>query len=176
MQRNRLLALLFPDRDAPCDILVVNRFEGEEHLSRDFSFVIEILSDNAKLDPKDFTGKLISVQLLRNDSSFRYFNGYIFSFRLVRTDGGIAYYEAEVGPWLRYLTQRKNNRLFRDLSVGGQTAAIFQDTWRGNGEEVAWIVRRLQPGCRDGGVPDGRSCSRRRTWLAVISSTNAKAR
>ena len=67
MQNNRLLTLSLPEGDAPYKILWVNRLEGEESLSPDFRFVIELLSDNAQLDPKDFVGKLISVQLLRND-------------------------------------------------------------------------------------------------------------
>jgi type VI secretion system VgrG family protein len=127
MQNKRLLTLSFPEGDAPYPILLVNRLEGEESLSRDFRFVIEILSDSAKLDPQDFVDKLVSVRLLRNDGSFRYFNGYIFSFRLVRTDGGIAFYEAEMGPWVRYLALRKNNRLFLDRTIGDQIAAIFGD-------------------------------------------------
>ena len=69
MQHGRLLTLSFPDGNAPYEILLVNRLEGEESLSRDFRFVIEILSDNAKLDPNDFVGKLITVKLLRNDGS-----------------------------------------------------------------------------------------------------------
>jgi len=127
MQNNRLLTLSFPNGDAPYRTLLANRLEGEEHLSRDFRFTVEILSDDAKLDPKDFVDKQLSVQLLRNDGSFRYFNGYIFSFRLVKTDGAIAFYEAEMGPWLRYLTLRKNNRLFLEQPVRDQTATIFQD-------------------------------------------------
>jgi len=127
MQNKRLLTLLFPEDDAPHHILLANRLEGEEYLSRDFRFTVEILSDNAELDPRDFVGKLISVQLLRDDGSFRYFNGYIFSFRLVRTDGGIVFYEADVGPWLRYLTFRKNNRLFLEQTIRGQTATVFED-------------------------------------------------
>src|SRR6185312_14988158 len=127
MQHKRLLTLSFPEGNAPYEILLVNRLEGEEWLSRDFRFVIEILSDNAKLDPNEFVGKLITVKLLRNDGSYRYFNGHIFSFRFVRTDGGIVFYEAEMGPWTRYLTLRKNNRLFLDESIRGQTATIFSD-------------------------------------------------
>lgn len=143
MQNKRLLTLLFPRGDAPYDILLANRLEGEESLSRDFRFVVEILSDNAKLDPKDFVDKQIAVQLLRSDGSFRYFNGYIFSYRFVRTDGDIAFYEAEIGPWLRYLTLRKNNRLFLDLAIRGQTATIFDDystlpVWD-------WKVREADP-------------------------------
>ena len=127
MQNKRLLTLSFPQGDAPYAILLANRLEGEEFLSRDFRFVVEILSDNAKLDPKDFVDKQITVQLLRDDGSYRYFNGYIFSYRFVKTDGDIAFYEAEIGPWLRYLTLRKSNRLFLDLAIRGQTATIFDD-------------------------------------------------
>jgi Rhs element Vgr protein len=143
MQNGRLLTLSFPEHDAPYDVLLVNRLEGEEHLSRDFRFTIEILSDSARLDPKDFTGKRITVRLLRNDGNFRYFNGYIFSFRLIRTDGAIAFYEAEAGPWLRYLTLRKNNRLFLDRSVRGQTATIFED--HGHLPVWEWKVYEADP-------------------------------
>lgn len=127
MQNKRLLTLSFPQGDAPYNILLANRLEGEEALSRDFQFVVEILSDNARLDPKDFVGKQICVQLLRGDGSVRYFNGYVFAFRLVKTDGGIAFYEADIGPWMRYLRLRKNNRLFLDLAIRGQTATILED-------------------------------------------------
>ena len=143
MQNNRLLRLTFPHGDAPYEILLANRLEGEEYLSRDFRFVVEILSDNAKLDPKDFVDKQICVQLLRDDGSFRYFNGYIFSFRLAKTDGGIAFYEAEMGPWLRYLTLRKNNRLFLDQPIHGQTADIFSDY--GALAVWDWKVREKDP-------------------------------
>ena len=37
------------------------------------------------------------------------------------------FYEAEMGPWTRYLTLRKNNRLFLDQDIHGQTATIFSD-------------------------------------------------
>jgi len=143
MQYDRLLTLSFPDNDAPYDTLVVNRIEGEESLSRDFRFVVEILSDDAGLDPKDFIGKQITVALLREDGSYRYFNGYIFLFRLIKSDGGVAFYEAELGPWTRYLTLRKNNRLFLDLSIRGQFAKILEDysvlpVWR-------WKAREADP-------------------------------
>ena len=111
MQNRRLLTLSFPQGDAPYDILLANRLEGEESLSRDFQFVVEILSDKATLDPKDFVGKQICVKLLRDDGSFRYFNGYVFTFRLVKTDGGIAFYEADMGPWMRYLTAAQKQSL-----------------------------------------------------------------
>ncbi|PTB21094.1 type VI secretion system tip protein VgrG [Trinickia symbiotica] len=143
LQHNRLLKLKFPKGDAPHDVLVVNRLEGNEFLSRDFKFAVEILSDSAQLDVNDFTGRLISVELLRNDGSVRYFSGYIFAFLRVKTDGGIAFYEAQVGPWLRYLKYRKNNRVLRDMGLRGQTATLFQDY--GALPVWDWRVREADP-------------------------------
>ena len=57
IQNNRLLTLPFPEGDAPHETLSANRLENEASLSRYCRFVIEILSDNAKLDSKDFVGK-----------------------------------------------------------------------------------------------------------------------
>lgn len=126
-QQNRLLQLAFPHNDAPYQLLLPNGFEGTESMSRDFQFRLEILSDNALLEPRDFIGKLVTVRLLRNDGSFRYFNGYIFTFRHLRTDGGCAFYEALLGPWLRYLKYSQHNRLFLQQNLHDQTATVFQD-------------------------------------------------
>lgn len=64
-QQGRILTMSFPHNDAPAPVLLANRLEGTEALSRDFEFTVEILSDNAGLALKDFIGKLLSVQLVR---------------------------------------------------------------------------------------------------------------
>lgn len=142
-QHNRLLRLSFPDNDAPHDVLLLNGLVGDEYLSRDFEFTLEILSDNARLDPKDFVGKRLTAQLVRADGSLRHINGYIFVFRLVKTDGGIASYEAVIGPWLRYLKLRKNSRILLNQSVRAQSATLFQDY--GTLPAWEWQVREDDP-------------------------------
>ncbi|UXU85862.1 type VI secretion system Vgr family protein [Burkholderia sp. S-53] len=141
-QRHRLLQLTFHD-EAPYRLLLPNGIEGTESLSRDFQFRIEILSDNALLEPKDFIGKRVTVRLLRNDGSHRYFNGYIFTFRHVKTDGGCAFYEAVIGPWLHYLKFGQHNRLFLDQNLHDQTATVFQDY--GVLSDWTWQVREDDP-------------------------------
>ncbi|MDR6484995.1 contractile injection system protein, VgrG/Pvc8 family [Paraburkholderia terricola] len=142
-QQGRILTLSFPHNDAPASVLLANRLEGTEALSRDFEFTVEILSDNAGLALKDFIGKLLSVQLVRRDGSLRYFSGYVFAFRHVKTDGGVAYYEAQIGPWLRYLKLRRNSRLFLDQNLHTQTSMLLGDygvlpvwDWSVHGEEA----------------------------------------
>ncbi|MGF6183862.1 type VI secretion system secreted protein VgrG [Massilia sp. UYP32] len=126
-QTARILRLAFPFKDGPTSELLVNKLDATEGLSRDFEFTVELLSNNALLDLKDMQGKLLSVELVRHDGTLRHFTGYVFSFRLLRTDGGIAYYEAKLGPWLKYLSLRKDCFLFHNATLYDQTTSIFRD-------------------------------------------------
>lgn len=142
-QHNRQVQLTFPDDNAPYKILLPNAFEAIEALSKDFAYKIEILSDNDHLDPKDFIGKRMTIELLRGDGSRRYFNGHVFAFRHIRTDGGWVFYEAHVGPWVRYLKYGQHNRLFLDQNLHDQTATVFQDY--GVLPDWAWQVGEDDP-------------------------------
>jgi len=126
-QDNRLLRLSFPNEDGPHALLLPNRLEADEALSRDFSFTVEVLSENARLALKDVEGKMVTISLVREDGSLRYFNGYVFEFALVRTDGGFAFYRMQLGPWLAYLRLRRDYYLFHNKSVQQQTTEIFND-------------------------------------------------
>ncbi|WP_322403607.1 type VI secretion system Vgr family protein [Massilia luteola] len=126
-QYARILRLTFPHHDGPRSELLVNKLEADEGLSRDFEFTVELLSNDASLDLKDLQGKLLSVELVRNDGEIRYFTGYVFSFRFVKTDGDVAFYEAALGPWLKYLDLRRNCFLFHDATLYDQTRRIFGD-------------------------------------------------
>jgi type VI secretion system secreted protein VgrG len=126
-QHNRLLRLSFPRHDGPSVPMLVNRLDAFEGMSRDFEFTVEILSDNARVELKALQGKLLCVELVRQDGTLRYFTGYCFAFRLKRADGAIAFYEAKLGPWFKYLSLRKDNYLFHDKSLREQSALIFQE-------------------------------------------------
>lgn len=124
-QHNRILRLSFPRDDGPSAQMLVNQLDAFESLSRDFEFTVEILSDNATLELKALQGKLLCVELVRQDGSLRYFTGYCFAFRLKKADGAIAFYEAKLGPWFKYLSLRTNNYLFHNKSLYEQTTLIF---------------------------------------------------
>jgi type VI secretion system secreted protein VgrG len=126
-QTNRILRLTFPHGDGPPAQLLPQRLHAAEALSRDFECTVELLSDDASLTLKDLIGRLLCVELVREDGSLRHFSGYVFAFRLVRTDGGVAFYEAVLAPWLAYLKLRKNNYLFHGKTLRQQTEAIFAD-------------------------------------------------
>ena len=125
-QNNRLLRLNFPNGDGPSS-LVANRLDAVEGLSRDFHFTIECLTDDPHIALKDVQGKMVTVELVREDDTMRYFNGYVFEFRRVRADGGEVYYDMVLLPWLAYLRLRRDNYLFHDMSIQDQSDDIFGD-------------------------------------------------
>ena len=126
-QTNRLMRLTFPHEDGPAAMLVINRLEASEELSRDFRFELELLSDSTDIPLKDVLGKMITVELVREDGTLRYFNGYVFEFRLIKTDAGVVHYGATLLPWTAYLRLRKDSYLFHGKSIGDQTHEIFND-------------------------------------------------
>lgn len=127
-QNKRLLRLTFPRNDAPAGaLLVANRLDADERLSRDFRFTVQVLSDNPDIALKDLMGKMVTVELARGDGSTRYFNGYAFDFRFIKNDGGFSYYALLLLPWLAFLRYRRDNYLFHGKTVEQQTAEILSD-------------------------------------------------
>ena len=126
-QHNRILRLSFPNDDGPAVPLLVNALVASEGLSRPFEYTLELLSDDAHIHLKDLQGKLLCVELVRKDGTLRYFTGRVFRFSLKKVDGGLAYYEARLGPWLNYLSLRKDNYLFHSATLYDQTRSIFND-------------------------------------------------
>ncbi|SDA54120.1 MULTISPECIES: type VI secretion system Vgr family protein [unclassified Janthinobacterium] len=128
MQGDRLLRLHFPDGDAPANtLMLVNSLDASESLSRDFSYVVEVLSDDAAIALDKIMGKMVAIALVREDGTLRYFNGYVFEFRFLRTDGGFAWYEMVLEPWLAHLHLRQNNVAFHGLTVAALTDKVFED-------------------------------------------------
>ncbi|UXY13683.1 type VI secretion system tip protein VgrG [Chitiniphilus purpureus] len=131
-QHHRLLTLRFPKEDGPAAPLIPNRLEAFEGLSRDFRYVVQLLSDDPAIPLKAMMGRMVTLELVRDDGSVRYFNGYVFQFSYLRNEGGYACYEAVLQPWLAFLRLRRDSYLFHGQTVREQTEAIFTDypAWR----------------------------------------------
>lgn len=142
-QHHRILRLSFPNDDAPSAQFLVNKIEATESLSRDFEFTVELLCDAADLALKEMQGKLLNIELVRRDGSLRYFSGYVFSFRRCHSDGGITFYEARLGPWLKFLSLRKDSYLFHGKTLRDQTEEIFSDC--GTHAQWDWRVTADDP-------------------------------
>jgi type VI secretion system secreted protein VgrG len=126
-QHNRLLRLRFPEGDAPPGIkMLVNTFDGHESLSQGFLYTVGVLSDDAAIDLALVVGKMVTIDLVREDGTLRHFNGYVFEFGLVKTDGGFAFYKMVLEPCLSYLRLRKGSAAFHGLATLELTSKVLR--------------------------------------------------
>jgi len=116
-QHNRLMRLDFPFKDGPPAILLPNKLVAHEEVSRSFRFDVEVLSDDPRIPLKKLMGRMVTISLVREDGSLRYFNGYITEFRFLRSDGGFAFYQMVLEPWLAFARLRKDSRSFHNKNV-----------------------------------------------------------
>lgn len=146
-QYNRILRLAFPNNDAPASQFVVNKIDATESLSKDFELDVELLSDDAGVALKEMQGKLLSIELVRKDGSLRYFSGYVFSFSRRHSNGAVTVYEAKLGPWLKFLSLRKDNYLFHNKTLREQAESIFRNY--GTYPQWEWHVTSGDPTMTD---------------------------
>ncbi|WP_322405612.1 type VI secretion system Vgr family protein, partial [Massilia luteola] len=133
-QHDRLMRLDFPLDDGPEAILLPNRMTAREEVSRCFRVEAELLSDDARIPLKAMMARMVTISVVREDGSLRYFNGYVTEFRFVRADGGFAFYRMVLEPWLAFTRLRKDNVSFHGKSVIELTELTFahyrQADWR----------------------------------------------
>lgn len=111
------------------DVLLLTGFNGTEGLSRLFDFELEMLSENPNIPFADIIGKNVTLSLILNDGSKRFFHGLISRFSQGRggTDPRMSHYRAEMVPWLWLLTQTADSRIFQKLSVPDIVEKIFKE-------------------------------------------------
>jgi type VI secretion system secreted protein VgrG len=110
------------------DVLLLTAFEGEEALSRPFSYRLEMLSANPNIAAKDIVGKSVTWMVRRTNREPRYFNGIVCRFAAGGTQiRGLRYYRAEVVPWLWFLGRTADCRIFQEKAAPNIIEQIFKD-------------------------------------------------
>ena len=112
----------------PENELVLTSFAGHEEISRLFGFQLEMISDNSNIQANQVVGKNVSFDVTLADNSSRYFNGFISQFSAGDEDeSGRRNYTAQVVPWLWFLTQTADCRIFQNMTIPKIVEQIFQD-------------------------------------------------
>jgi type VI secretion system secreted protein VgrG len=110
------------------DALQLTGFQGEEELSRLFQFRLELFSSDSKVAAEDIIGVNVTFSVDYDDGSRRFFNGFVQRFVAGDEDvKGVRAYRAEVVPWLWFLTQTTDCRIFQEMTVVEIIAKIFTD-------------------------------------------------
>ncbi|MEZ6138534.1 MAG: type VI secretion system tip protein TssI/VgrG [Pirellulaceae bacterium] len=101
---------------------------AEEEMSRLFTFHLDMMSTDNSIQADDIVGKNITISLDYDDGEQRYFNGFVQRFSAGDEDvNGVRTYRAVVVPWLWFLTQTTDCRIFQEMTVLEIIEKIFDD-------------------------------------------------
>ncbi len=104
--------------------LTFTHLVGRDEISRCFAYTVGFVSKNADVDPLKMLGGVVSVEGESGDPK-RWFSGLVSEFRLTRIEDRLAYYEAVVRPWLWFLGNTTDCRIFQNMSVIEIVEKIF---------------------------------------------------
>ena len=123
-QDDRLLALETP---LGKDVLLLQELQGEEAISRPFSYSLELLAyENNSISFKDIVGQKVSISIQLPNKQPRYINGYVTRFTQGETDARyLTHYYAQVSPWLWFLTRQSDCRIFQNMTVPDIISQVF---------------------------------------------------
>ena len=131
-QQSRLLAI-----DSPLgeDVLLLTRLEGEDAVSSLYNIEIEAYSLRKNIAPAEIVGKNVTLKIASTDETalflpgtHRYINGFVKSFRQEgRHLQDLRCYSAVVVPWLWFLTQTSDCKIFQFKNVQEIAASIFSE-------------------------------------------------
>ncbi|MCC7424211.1 MAG: type VI secretion system tip protein VgrG [Planctomycetaceae bacterium] len=114
------------------DSLLFRRLSGREAVGELWSFRVDLLSPQAKIDQKKMLGQYCTVKFATADTSPRQIGGVVS--RLVRVgpserrdEEELFSYVAELRPWLWLLTRRVNCRIFENVSVVDVIETVLKD-------------------------------------------------
>ncbi|MEP6564648.1 MAG: type VI secretion system tip protein VgrG, partial [Mesorhizobium sp.] len=118
------------------ELLTFTHLLGRDEISRCFAYTAGFVSTNSDIDPLKMLGGAVSIE--GESDPKRWFSGLISDFRLTRIEDRQAHYEAVVRPWLWFLGNTTDCRIFQDKSVVEIVEAIFSKY------SVAKFEKRLQ--------------------------------
>ena len=98
------------------ETFLVKQFDGSEGASRPFSYRIELLSTQPRLELKQLVGQPLRLQL-GDEFGNRSVHGYVREFASTGQQAQFSSYRAEVAPWFAFLDYTCNCRIFQDRNA-----------------------------------------------------------
>jgi len=115
------------------DGLIASRFVAHEALSRPYRATAEFLYSDATLDLNSLLGTHFTVGFATmNDGAIRYFDGLVRRARFVGFRRELAVYRVNLAPWLWFLTQSTDCRIFQNLSIPDIVQQVVDDAGFGD--------------------------------------------
>lgn len=109
------------------DVLLLRGFAGEEGISMPYSFHLDLMSEEASISPDDVLRKPMAITVELESGEQRYIHGAVRRFRQLGQREGLTFFEAEIVPWLWFLSLSTDCRIFQDMDVLKIVETIFSD-------------------------------------------------
>jgi type VI secretion system secreted protein VgrG len=124
-QAGRLLAI---ETALGRDKLLLIGLEGEEQISRPFSYMATMLSADLDIRPDKLIGSNATAWVMRGDGERAPMNGFVRRFIAGPVGAhGLREYRAELVPWLWFLTCTSDCRIFQNITVPELLKQVFED-------------------------------------------------
>jgi type VI secretion system secreted protein VgrG len=109
------------------DVLMLRSFQGQEAISKLFTFELDLVSEEPSIKYDDIVGQTVTLRVNLADGSSRYWNGYVSRFVQAGRDSNVAVYHATMVPWLWFLDQTADCRIFQSKTAPDIIQQIFQE-------------------------------------------------
>jgi type VI secretion system secreted protein VgrG len=110
------------------DELMLSGFTGTEKMSQPFSYTLDLVSENAAVDPASVLRKPATIEIeLPNDGGTRFINGIVNRFSQLGQVEDLTTYRAEIVPWLWFLSLSSDCKIYQNLSVTEIVQQVFKD-------------------------------------------------
>jgi type VI secretion system secreted protein VgrG len=124
-QANRSIRV---DTPLPVDTLLLEGFEAEEGVSRPYLYSLDLLSEDAELDPADLLRQPVLVTVEAEEGRPPVLtHGIVRSFVQLDMSRELTRYHAEVVPALWFLTQTRDCRIFQEKTVLEIVAEVLDE-------------------------------------------------
>ncbi|MDX8507941.1 type VI secretion system tip protein TssI/VgrG [Mesorhizobium captivum] len=105
------------------DVLTFTHLVGRDEISRCFAYTVGFVSKSHEVDPLKMLGGVVSVE--GESDPKRWFSGLVSEFKLTRIEDRLAFYEAVVRPWLWFLGNTTDCRIFQNMTAVEIVEKIF---------------------------------------------------
>lgn len=105
--------------------LLFRSMRAKEELGTPFRYDLELLSPDFHVQPGALLGQLLTVKLQLEDDTIRFFSGYVTDFSMPGSRGRLANYRCTLRPWIWFLSQTTNCRIFQNVTVPDLIKSVF---------------------------------------------------
>jgi len=97
------------------DQFLLERFSGKERVSRPFTYVVDLLSEDKDVDPGKLIGKHLSIEVTTSSGKPVWIDGLVRRFTTKGQRIPLWAYQAEIVPWCWFLSLSQDCRIYQDM-------------------------------------------------------------